>query len=86
MLKIVEMDNQSAVHLANNWIVGGRTRHIDVCQCFLTELKEAGLLVVKWFPGPLNEADIFTTNLSGPMFEKHARVLIGEDEYTPATE
>jgi hypothetical protein len=27
---ILEMDNQGAVYLANNWSVGGRTRHIDV--------------------------------------------------------
>ena len=26
----LEMDNQGAVYLANNWSVGGRTRHIDV--------------------------------------------------------
>jgi hypothetical protein len=26
---VLEMDNQRAVYLANNWSVGGRTRHID---------------------------------------------------------
>ena len=81
---VLEMDNQAAVHLAKNWSVGGMTRHIDVRQCFLRELKEAGTLIVKWIPGPLNEADLFTKNLPGPMFEEFSRALIGEDEYTPA--
>ena len=27
---ILEMDNKGAVDLANNWSVGGRTRHVDV--------------------------------------------------------
>ena len=44
---VLDIENQAAVHLANNWSVGGRTRHIDVHQCFLRELKEAGTLVVK---------------------------------------
>jgi hypothetical protein len=83
---VLEIDNQAAVHLANNWSVGGRTRHIDVRQCFLRELKEAGVLMVKWIPGSLNEADIFTKNLSGPMYENVARTLIGKDEYTPDSE
>ena len=31
----LEVDNMGAVHLANNWSVLGRTRHINVRQCFL---------------------------------------------------
>jgi hypothetical protein len=27
---VLEMDNQGAVYLANNWSIGGRARHIDV--------------------------------------------------------
>jgi hypothetical protein len=27
---ILEMDNKGAVDLANNWIIGGRTRHVNV--------------------------------------------------------
>ncbi len=29
-LMILEMDNKGAVDLANNWSIGGRTRHVDV--------------------------------------------------------
>ena len=83
---ILEIDNQAAVNLANDWSVGGRTRHIDVRECFLRELKETGILVVRWIPGPLNEANIFTKNLLWPMYENFVRTLIGKDECTPATE
>jgi hypothetical protein len=38
---ILEMDNKGAVDLGNNWSVGGQTRHVDVRQCFLWELKES---------------------------------------------
>ncbi len=44
---VLEMDNQGVVYLANNWSVGGRTRHIDVQSVFLRELKEARVLVIK---------------------------------------
>ena len=38
---VLEVDNMGAVHLANNWSVSGRTRHINVRQCFFfLELKE----------------------------------------------
>jgi hypothetical protein len=34
---VLEMDNKGAVGLANNWSVGGKTRHVDIRQCFLGE-------------------------------------------------
>jgi hypothetical protein len=44
---VLEMHNQGAVYLANNWSIGGRTRHIDVQSVFPRELTEAGILVIK---------------------------------------
>ena len=44
---VLEMDNKGAVDLANNWSMGGRTRHMDVYNYFLHELKEQGLLIIK---------------------------------------
>jgi hypothetical protein len=75
------MDNQGVVYLANNWSVGGRTRHIDVQSAFLRELKEAGVLVIKWIAGAVDEADIFTNNLDGPTFQQYTRVFTGGTEY-----
>ena len=48
---IMKCNNQGAMDLANSWSVGRRTSHIDVQQCFLREMKEAGVLNVKWMPG-----------------------------------
>jgi hypothetical protein len=54
---ILEMDNKGAVNHVNSFSVRGCTRHINVKQCFLQELKEAKVSVVKWIPGSENEAD-----------------------------
>jgi hypothetical protein len=75
---ILEMDNKGAVDLVNSFSVGGHLQHINVKQYFLQELKEAKVLVVKWIPGSKNEADIFTKNLDGPLFKRHAELLLGE--------
>jgi hypothetical protein len=77
---VLEMDNQGAVYLANNWSIGGRKRHIDVQSVFLRELKEDGVLVIKWIAGAVNEADIFTKNLDGPTFQQYIRVFTGGTE------
>ncbi len=61
--------SSNMVYLANNWNNGGRTRHIDVQSVFLRELKEAGVLVIKWIAGAVNEADIFTKILDQPTFQ-----------------
>ena len=78
---ILECDNKGAVDLANNWSTGGRTRHVDVRQNYLRELKEQGILLVVWIPGDKNDADMHTKNLAGPDLEKHARVYFGDDKY-----
>ena len=68
MPMVLEMDNKEAVDLANNWSMGGRTHHVDVCSYFLHELKEQGLLIIKHVPGELNNVDVFTKNVLGPVF------------------
>jgi len=78
---VLEMDNKGAVDLANNWSVGGRTRHVDVRNYFLRELKDEGVLSIKHVSGEDNEADIFTKNTSGPVFEKHIHKFVGDNEY-----
>lgn len=75
------VDNKGAVDFCNNWSVAGRTRHIEIKQYFLRELKEMGLLKVKWKEGDEMTSDIFTKNLSGAVFEKHGSKFYGKDEY-----
>jgi hypothetical protein len=48
---------------------------------FLRELKEDGVLVIKWIAGAVDEADIFTKNLDGPTFQQYTRVFTGGTEY-----
>ena len=51
---------------------------------FAQELKEAGIIEIKWTSGDDMTSDLFTKNLSGPTFEKHASKFVGEDEYMKA--
>jgi hypothetical protein len=78
---ILEIDNRGAVDITNNWAIGGRTRHVEVKQYFLRELKEMGLIVCKWCNGAKMTSDLFTKNLAGPLFDKHAQSFVGHDEY-----
>jgi hypothetical protein len=57
---VLEMDNKGAVDLANSLSVGGRTRHVEVRNHYLREMKDVGMIVIKHIPGDDNEADIFT--------------------------
>ena len=77
---ILKVDNKGAKDLMNKRSVGGRMRHIEVKQYFIRDLKEAGIFKIEWVPIDEMTADIFTKNLSGPLFEKHAKVLLGEYE------
>ena len=78
---ILEPDNQGVVDLANNWSIGGRTRHVEVTMCYLRELKEQGLLRIQHIPGTENDADMHTKNLGGPDFNRHGMTYYGRDEY-----
>ena len=76
---ILEMDNKEAIDLANNWSIGGRTRHVDVRHCFLRELKKSKVMDICWIKGSENDADAFTKHFDGPVFEKCIRTLVGQD-------
>jgi hypothetical protein len=62
---VLEIDNKGAKDLVNNWSVGGRLRHVEVKHFFFRELKEQGLIVVKWLASEDNTADMMTKNLGG---------------------
>ena len=50
---ILEMDHSGAVDITNSWSIGGNTCHVDVCNYFLHELKDKGMLVIKHITGTL---------------------------------
>jgi hypothetical protein len=78
---ILEIYNKGAVDIANNWSVGGRTRHIDTRFYFLRELKGANLIKTVWKSGTEMSSDVLTKNLARPLFKKRLRVYCGEDQY-----
>ena len=78
---LLEMDNKGAVDLANNWSVGGRTRHVDVRNHFLRELKDDGILIIRHVDGASNDSDIFTKNTDSATFNRHIPLYVGNDEY-----
>jgi hypothetical protein len=79
---ILEIDNKGSKDLVNNWSVGGRLRHVEIKQFFLRELKEQGLIVIKWLASEDNTADMMTKNLGGQDFVHHTSLTVcGNDEY-----
>ena len=78
---VLEVDNSGSKDIVNSWSTSGRTRHIAVKHNFLRELKEEGILYVRWIPEDKNSSDMFTKNLGGPKFDKCAEVLVGHDQY-----
>jgi hypothetical protein len=77
---ILKMDKKGAVDLANNW-----SRHVDVSQCFLWELKQSKIMNICCIKGTENKADVFTKKLNGPAFEKCIKALVGQDVYMKGT-
>jgi hypothetical protein len=77
---ILEVDNAGAKDLTENWIVGGRTRHVNVPEYSLRDMKEDGVIRVRWTINE-NSSDLFTKNLAGPLFEKHSSIYCAIDEY-----
>ena len=78
---VLEIDNSGAVDIANDWSISSRTRHVDTRLHFLREMKELNLIKTIWIPGDDNEADMFTKNLSGPNYNRHAEKFCGKDSY-----
>ena len=74
--EMLEVDNKGAVDLANSWSHGGRTKHMQVRNYWLRELKEKGLIRVKWIPGKGNVADMLTKILNEKDFKRHREIIV----------
>jgi hypothetical protein len=77
---ILSVDNQGVRELVNNWSFGGRTRHVATKVMFLREVKEWGLVVVKYLPGSLMCLDLLMKNLPGALFEKHSASYVTDGD------
>jgi hypothetical protein len=76
---VLHMDNKGGVDLYNSWSIAGQTRSIAVRLAYIRELKEQGILEIKWLKGNDNPVDIFTKNADGTTFKKHAKVFTGNE-------
>ena len=83
---VLEMDNFDEVDIANSWSMGGRMHHVDVHNYFLHKLKNQGLLVIRHITGELNDADIFTKNVTSAVFNWHIPQYVGCDKYLDQTQ
>ena len=83
----LKMDNKGGVDIFNNWSIAGNTRAISVRLAYIRELKEAGVLEIKWIKSEENRSDLFTKNLDGPTFKRHEEFFSGSSqERTTANE
>ena len=75
---MVHVDNLGAIYMANNEIIGGRTRHVDVRYHFVKEFVENGVVKVIFVKSDNNDADLFTKNVRQSLYEKHSGKMIEE--------
>ena len=78
---IIECDNKGAVDLVNGYQVGAGTKHIDIRTFFVRDLKDEGIIEVKWIPTSENESDICTKNARESTYLEHIKRFVGDDEY-----
>ena len=69
---VIEIDNQGAIAIFNSWSISGNSRAVGVRYAYVRELKEAGIIEVKWISGEENPPDLFTKNLDGPSYQTYA--------------
>lgn len=75
------MINMCIVNAKNNKNVGGQTCHVDASKHLLHELKDIGLLVNMYILGDKNGDDIFTVNITAPVFNRYITKIVSLDEY-----
>ena len=73
---VVQVDNIGAIFMSENIVTSQRTKHIDVRYKFVNEFVEDGFVKIIFVRSEENDADLFTKNLGGELYEKHARKMI----------
>lgn len=72
---VLSCDNQSAISLAKNPVMHGRTRHIDVKLHFIRKAIEDGEVSIEYIPTAENRADVLTKGLPRAKHEEHTTAL-----------
>lgn len=70
---IVKMDNTGAIFLANNYISGPRTKHIDIRVHYVRGYIQEGILKIEFVKSENNDADTLTKNTTEEIFMRHTK-------------
>ena len=72
----INVDNQSAIKIAQHDIFRDRTKHLDIQHHFLHNLINDKIIILTWVESKDQLADIFTKPLSSDIFTHHRIKLI----------
>ena len=72
----VHVDNVGAIFMANNQTSSDRTKHVDVRYHFVREFIEDGIVKIRFVRSKDNDADLFTKNVSGELYNKHTGKIV----------
>ena len=75
---IVNIDNQSAMKIAENDVDHSRTKHIDIKNHFIKNEINDKMIELKWVATENQIADIFTKGLGYPTYNKLKNVLVSK--------
>jgi hypothetical protein len=75
---IVRVDNIGAIFMSENIAISDKSKHVDIRYRFVNEFVQDKFLRIIFVRTADNDADIFTKNLPGELFKKHARKMITE--------
>ena len=73
---VVRVDNIGAIFMSNNVAVSQRTKHVDIRYHFVREFVFDGFLKVIFVKTDDNDADIFTKNVSGDLYQRHSKKMV----------
>ena len=76
LLIIVRVDNLGAIFMSEYISVSQRTKHVDVRFIFLQQFTIEGFIKVIFVRTDEKDAYLFTKNLNGDKYKKHADKLI----------
>ena len=72
----VHIDNVGAIFMATNQTSSDRTKHVDVRYHFVREFIEDGVVKIKFVRSKENDADLFTKNVNGELYDNHSQKLV----------
>lgn len=81
---VIYVDNQSAIQTANNRLISGRSKHIDLRYHFIRDEIAAGNIALKWIETTENLADLMTKPLPNATFVRLRDAILKMGTATPA--